>query len=331
MEKRGRKYFIFSENRRLFMKKKILNTNILYNGDSITLLSDDIKFPNNSVNLVVTSPPYADKRKDSYKGVHSDEYIEWFLPISAQLKRILKDNGSFILNIKEHPSNGERETYVLELILEMKKQGWLWIEEYCWYKKNSFPGKWPNRFRDSWERCLHFTIKKDFKMYQDAVKVPIGDWAEKRFKSMSENDFVRHVSKNNSHLARNVSNWLNKKKVYPHNVLVFEEEHRLYLGNVIETAVDVSNKNHSAIFPIELPTWFIRLFTKDNDVVLDPFIGSGTTAVAAYLNGRRFIGIELKKEYFEEATKNVIEIRNVMNFKTQKLKKTLKTVNIKNE
>jgi DNA modification methylase len=275
-------------------------------------------FPDNSVNLIVTSPPYADKRKNSYKGVKSDKYVEWFLPITKQLKRILKTNGSFILNIKEHPSNGERETYVLELILEMKIQGWFWIEEYCWYKKNSFPGKWPNRFRDSWERCLHFTKEKEFKMYQEAVKVPIGDWASKRFKSMSENDFVRHISKNNSHLARNVSNWLNKKKVFPHNVLVFEEEHRLYLGNVVETAAVVSNKNHSAMFPLELPSWFIRLFTKENDIVLDPFLGSGTTAIAASMNGRKYIGIELKKEYFNEAKKNVNEVKKVMKTKSQK-------------
>jgi site-specific DNA-methyltransferase (adenine-specific) len=292
--------------------KPTLRTNILYNGDSATLLSDLKKFPDKSVNLIVTSPPYADKRKNSYKGVHADKYVEWFLPIAKQLKRILKYNGSFILNIKEHPINGERETYVLELILAMKKQGWLWVEEYCWYKKNSFPGKWPNRFRDSWERCLHFTKRRDFKMYQDAVKVPIGDWAAKRFKSMSENDFVRHISKNNTHLARNVSNWLNKKKVFPHNVLVFEEEHRLYLGNVVETAADMSNKNHSAIFPLELPTWFIRLFTKENDIVLDPFLGSGTTAVAALLNRRKYIGIELKKEYFKESKKNIKDVNNVI-------------------
>ncbi len=284
----------------------------IYNGDSAELLKNSQLFPDKSVNLVVSSPPYADKRKDSYTGVHSDKYVEWFLPISEQLKRILKDNGSFILNIKEHPQNGQRETYVLELILAMKKQGWLWIEEYCWYKKNSFPGKWPNRFRDSWERCLHFTKKKNFKMYQDAVKVPIGDWAGKRFKSMSENDFVRHVSKNNSHLARNVSNWLNKKKVFPHNVIVFEEEHRLYLGNVVETAVDSSHKNHSAIFPIELPSWFIRLFTKEGDVVLDPFLGSGTSAVAATMHKRKYLGIELKKEYFAEAEKNITEAKKLV-------------------
>ena len=101
-------------------------------------------------------------------------------------------------------------------------------------------------------------------------------------------------------------------------MLVFEEEHRLYLGNVIETAVDTSNKNHSAIFPIELPSWFIRLFTQENDVVLDPFIGSGTTAVAATLHKRKYIGIELKSEYYEEAKKNIIEVNKVIKPKKSK-------------
>jgi site-specific DNA-methyltransferase (adenine-specific) len=298
--------------------------NIIYKGDCRKLLTDVSLFPDKSVNLIVTSPPYAEKRKNTYGGTHPDKYVEWFLPIAAELKRILKDDGSFILNIKEHPKNGERGTYVLEMILALKKQGWFWIEEYCWYKKNSFPGKWPNRFRDSWERCFHFTKQKDFKMYQDAVKVPIGDWASKRFKSMGENDFVRHISKKNDHLGRNVSNWLNKRKVFPHNVLVFEEEHRLYLSNVVETAVDNSSKNHSAIFPIELPSWFIRLFSKENDIVLDPFMGSGSTAVAALLHKRNYLGTELKTEYWKEANSNIHEIENevlMAKIKTQHAKK----------
>jgi site-specific DNA-methyltransferase (adenine-specific) len=293
-------------------KKNNLLINKIYKGDCAKLLSDLDIFPDKSVNLIVTSPPYADKRKNSYDGMHPDKYVEWFLPVAKELYRVLKDDGSFILNIKEHPQNSERSTYVLELILALKKQEWFWIEEYCWYKKNSFPGKWPNRFRDAWERCLHFTKNKEFKMYQDEVKVPIGDWSKTRFRSMKENDFVRYISKNNNHLGRNVSNWLNKKKVYPHNVIVFEEEHNLYLSNVIETAVDVSNKNHSAKFPIELPSWFIRLFSKEDNVILDPFIGSGTTAVAAILHKRKYVGIELKEEYFEEAQKNIKEVQRIM-------------------
>jgi len=284
---------------------------VIYRGDCAKRLANDSRFPKNSVDLIVTSPPYANRRRSSYGGIHPDKYVEWFLPISEQLHRVLKPTGSLVLNIKENVKSGERQTYVLELILALKKQGWLWIEEYCWYKRNSYPGKWPNRFRDNWERCLHFTKRKKFKMYQDAVKVPIGDWAKKRFKSMTEKDFVRSVSGTNSKFGRNVSNWLNKKKVYPHNVLVFEKEHYIEPGTLIHFATECSNRNHSAVFPIELPSWFIKLFTKKGDIVLDPFVGVGTTALAAKLLGRRYVGIEILDEYVKNAKANIKELKSI--------------------
>jgi len=292
------------------MKPK--QVDIIYQGQNLDYLSDTIPIPNDSIDLILTSPPYADRRSSAYGGIHPNKYVDWFLPITNQLYRVLKPNGSFILNIKEHCRNGERETYVLELILALKKQGWLWIEEYCWYKKNSYPGKWPNRFRDNWERCLHFTKQKKFKMYQDAVKVPIGDWSKPRFKSMSKNDFIRYVSGTNSKFGRNVSNWLNKKKVYPHNVLVFEEEHYMEPTTVIHLSTECSNRNHSAVFPLELPSWFIRLFTKKGDVVLDPFVGIGTTAIAAKLLDRRYIGIENSDEYVKEARLNIEDLESTL-------------------
>lgn len=131
--------------------------NVLLLGDCRDLLST---IPDDSVDLIVTSPPYADQRKHTYGGVKPDEYVKWFLPIAAELKRVLKPRGSFSLNIKERMVAGERHTYVLELIIEMRKQGWLWKEEYIWHKKNCYPGKWPNRFRDAWERCLHLLSGK---------------------------------------------------------------------------------------------------------------------------------------------------------------------------
>lgn len=291
------------------MKPKQIDT--IYQGECLDYLCTNTMLPANSIDLVMTSPPYSDRRKSAYGGIHPDKYVEWFLPVSEQLYRVLKPTGSFVLNIKEHVRDGERETYVLELILALKKQGWLWTEEYCWYKKNSYPGKWPNRFRDSWERCLHFTKTKKFRMYQDAVKVPIGDWAQSRFKSMTEKDFTRYVSGTNSKFGRNVSNWLDRRKVFPHNVLVFEKEHYVEPTTVLNFATECSNRNHSAVFPIELPAWFIRLFTQKGDVVLDPFLGIGTTAIAALLLDRRYIGIEASREYVQEATRYIREVERI--------------------
>ena len=102
-------------------------------------------FPENYIDLIVTSPPYSDSRKKTYGGIHPDKYAEWFLPKAEQFLRVLKPTGTFILNIKEKAVSGERHTYVIEIILGMKRQGWLWTEEFAWHKKNCYPGKWSNR------------------------------------------------------------------------------------------------------------------------------------------------------------------------------------------
>lgn len=238
-----------------------------------------------SVDLIVTSPPYTNQRSDTYGGVTPEAYVEWFLPIADELQRVLKPTGTFILNIKERVVKGERHTYVLELILAMRKRGWLWTEEFIWHKKNCYPGKWPNRFRDAWERLLQFNLQRKFKMNQEAVMVPVGDWYESRMRTLSETDRSRDESKVGSGFGKKVANWLERDKVYPNNVL-----HR---------ATECGNRKHSAAFPYWLPEWFIDLFTDTGDVVLDPFIGSGTTAFAALDKERRVIGIEIHKPYYD--------------------------------
>jgi site-specific DNA-methyltransferase (adenine-specific) len=251
------------------------------------------KFPDNSIDLIFTSPPYADQRKNTYGGVSPDKYVDWFLPKASQFLRVLKPTGTFILNIKERVVDGERHTYVIELILRMREQGWLWTEEFMWHKKNSYPGKWPNRFRDNWERLVQFNKAKKFHMYQESVMVPVGDWAKDRLAKLSETDKTRDESKVGSGFGKNVSNWLGRSMVYP--------------TNVIHMATECSNRNHSATFPVELPAWFMKLFTQPGDLVLDPFMGSGTTALAAVQLGRYFVGTDINKEYIELARKRVAQ------------------------
>lgn len=277
----------------------------IYLGDSKEKLN---LLPDNSVDLIVTSPPYADQRKSTYGGIHPDKYVEWFLPISNQLLRVLKPTGTFILNIKEKVVNGERSTYVMELILAMRKQGWFWTEEFIWHKKNSYPGKWPNRFRDSWERLLQFNKDKKFNMYQEEVMVPMGDWAKNRLKNLSETDKKRDISKVGSGFGKNISNWVNRDKAYPTNVL--------------HLATECNNKNHSAAFPEELPEWFIKLFTKQNDTVLDPFMGSGTTLIVANRMKRNSIGIDVIPEYYEMVRKQLQPVELYLLDPNKKYEKT---------
>ena len=246
--------------------------------------------------LILTSPPYADRRKSTYGGIHPDKYVEWFLPRSEEFLRVLKPTGTFILNIKEKAVNGERHTYVIDLIKELRNQGWRWTEEFIWHKKNTYPGKWPNRFRDAWERCLQFNKQRKFSMYQEAVMVPVGDWAKERLAKLSQKDKTRDISAVGSGFGKNVSNWIGRDKVYPTNVL--------------HLATECSNKRHSAVFPVTLPLWFIKLFTLEGDLVLDPFAGSGTTAVACEKLNRKYVMIDIIEDFKKEAEQRLVRHEN---------------------
>ncbi len=259
--------------------KDLINMKGVFVGDCCRLLK---KQQDKSVNLIVTSPPYADARKSTYGGISPDKYVRWWLTRAKQFSRILTKDGSLIVNIKENAIKGERSIYVLQLIIAMRKAGWLWTEEYIWHKRNCVPGKWPTRFRDAWERCLHFTLDRQFYMDQDAVRVPIGDWSKHRLTHLSDTDQKRDPSKSGSGFGKNVSNWQGRDTVYPTNVLHF--------------ATECGYHGHSAAFPEELPEFFIKLFSRPGDLVCDPFVGSGTTCVAAKRLGRDYLGIDIIEE-----------------------------------
>ena len=260
-------------------------TPTIYHGDCLDIMRT---FDSDSVDLIITSPPYAKARSYDYGGINHNKYIDWFIPRAVEIKRIIKPTGSFILNIKENCVDGQRHTYVIRLILRLiEDTEFRWVEEYIWHKSKSFPGKWKYRFRDSWERLLHFTKSKDIKMFQDNVRTPMKKESISKIYSQNYDDGLEHFNKSGSKFSWKATTFRNEgKTALPTNVLYV-------------TPSDKGKKlRHSAIYPDELPEFFIKLFTEENDLVLDPFVGSGTTCEVAQKLNRNSIGIELFEDVY---------------------------------
>lgn len=276
----------------------------IFFGDSREVLS---KFPDGHFNLIMTSPPYADARKNHYDSIHPDNFVDFFLTFHKEFWRVLADDGSFILNIKDKVIDGQRHRYVWKTILELNEKGWLCIDDYVWHKPNAMPGYWPNRLRDEWEYCFHLTKNKKFKMIQEAVKKPIGDWSVKRLANLTGKSAIRHNSENDSGFGRDLNKWVDKDLVLP--------------GNVVSVPLIGKNMGHPAVFPNGLPEFFIKLFTTENDNILDPFAGSGSTGIAAVQNNRNAVLIDNKEEYIQvirERLSNFESLYHSINYHEQK-------------
>jgi DNA modification methylase len=202
------------------------------------------------------------------------------------------------LNIKEKSQDGERHTYVLDLIKALRAQGWRWTEEFIWRKTSSIPGKWRTRLRDGWERLLQFNKTADFVIYQDAVKKPPMESTIRRAKrAQTLMKFCVHKNHSGRHVSTTGSgsrgDYTNKSVGWA------------LPDNVLELSTEPISQKHSAVFPKGIPEFFIHLFTAEGDTVLDPFLGSGTTGFAARHMGRNFIGIEVKPEYVQVANERI--------------------------
>lgn len=234
--------------------------------------------PSNLFDLVIFSPPYANKRYKEYSSVEPEEYPDWLYNFSVELMRVLKDSGSFVLNIKEGTLNGKKQSYVLEYLLKMSKAGW-WTETFIWNKTNAYPSGSKKRLKDGFEYCYHFTKTNEYKFFPNNVLVPANPkWIKDNLKRKNKG-------------THNVNNGSGM------NMAVRTVSEMARPSNVITLATNTTNVSHPATFPIGLPDFFIRLMTEENDIVFDPFMGSGTTALACMKNNRNFFGIDNKQEY----------------------------------
>jgi DNA modification methylase len=271
-------------------------------GDSRTVLNDF----KDCVDLIVTSPPYADARKKHYDSIHPDRFADWFMTFHETFWNVLKPEGSLVINIKDKVVDGVRHRYPWHTIDALSKAGWYCIDDYVWSKPNPMPGHWPTRLRDGWEYCFHLAKSKKPYIDQDAVRVPIGNWVKSRLSNLNDGDYQRHNSENDSGFGRNISYWLDKNTVKP--------------SNVLSIAVVGKNKGHPAVYPIELPLFFIKLLSPENGLILDPFGGSGTTGLAAMRAGRDCVLVDNNEEYADLSVKLLRankdkEDRNILHIK----------------
>jgi site-specific DNA-methyltransferase (adenine-specific) len=240
------------------------------------------------INVAFTSPPYASQRKydesSGFKPIKPDEYVAWWEAVQANVRRHLADDGSFFVNITEASDEGRKLDYVKRLVLQsIDAWQWVWIEEYCW-PRPALPLN-PNisrRFKNGWESVYHFACSEDYKFRPDDVRHK----SDGVFSYADQKAAGKMIGGDAQGKGGGIMSPVNAGHglAYPSNVLE-------------ECNGGAKIVGHSAAFPIGLPSFFIRAFSDEGDLILDPFLGSGTTMIAAENHNRRAAGIEISAQY----------------------------------
>ena len=232
------------------------------------------------VNGVFTSPPYAMQRKDQYGGVPTDEYVDWWEALQANVKANLAQDGSFFVNIKENSEDYIRQIYVSELAVAMvKRWGWIYLDMFCW-ERAGIPGD-PfkmGKFKNQWEPVYWWSTTTRPKFNPDAVMHESNE-------VILDDNYKPTLALNQGKGGNSV---MGNRKV---------GKGMAYPGNRLSIHAQDESLGHSAAFPVALPDFFVRAYSDVGDIWLDPFLGSGTTIVAAHQNKRRGLGSEKLPKY----------------------------------
>jgi len=240
--------------------------------------------PDETFDLVVTSPPYdGQPRYGNGEKYERDWYEDTFLKVTGEILRTLKPHGSFVLNYRSKRQAGQRGTLQYELVMWLIDQGFLFAEDFVWGKPSPPPGRWKYHLKDAVEYCYQFAKSNDWQFFPENCLTP-ARWDRKdleRRKKLSHN--YQRVNEPSGQGRKRVQ--AGPDRVRPSTLLYMEPE---FLPNPTE---------HPARFPVGLPDFFIKLMTKEGQLVFDPFGGTCTTAVAAEKLGRRWLLTELDNRY----------------------------------
>lgn len=255
---------------------------VIFNGDLLEQIS---KIEDNSIDLVLTSPPYAEQRDGLYNGINEQDYPEWTVKWMKQIKRILKPTGNVAIVIRPHIKEGQISDYTLRMRLSLRDDGWRECEELIWVKPTSAPLGSTKRPRRSWESIHWFSLDKHSYCDPKANGTASDRIGMESIKGVDE--YIDGVSAARSGIAR--------------------------CKDYVEIGTHEANKDkfniHPAQYPETLTSWLIKLLSPPQGVVLDPFMGSGTTGVSCLKENRSFIGIELEEKYIEIAEKRFENIK----------------------
>ncbi|MFW6172589.1 MAG: DNA-methyltransferase [Elusimicrobiota bacterium] len=256
-----------------------------------------------SVDLFITSPPYADMRNygKNFNILHPDNYVDWLLPINDKIFRALKDTGSFIINIGDKVVNKQRHIFIFDYIVRsVRETKLLYYDRYIWHKPSYLPNSSEKRFNNSIEFILHFVKDVDkVKFNMDVVRKPYAKSSIIRCNSKSKTYGVDPITGLKVVIEEKFGTY-NKKGKVPECVFKFYTNANNYKSKI----------NHPAAFSPDLPDFFIKVLTDKGDLVVDPFMGSGTTAFVALRNDRNFIGFDTNEEYVKMANSRIKELVN---------------------
>lgn len=271
----------------------------LYCANSLQFLQS---LPSDSVDLVVTSPPYALHFKKEYGNASQQEYVAWLLPFANEIKRVIKPSGSFVLNLGGawQPGAPIRSLYQFRMLLALVDQvGFELAQEFFWFNPAKMPAP------AEWVNVRRIRVKDSVEYIYWLVKDPMAKADNRRVLQPYSLDMKRLIRRGVKETVRPSGHVINTSFAsdqggsIPSNLIQCgnNESNSAYIRNS-----KISGKRiHPARFPAELPRFFIEFLTSANDLVLDPFAGSNTTGYVAETLGRRWIGVEIKQDYADES------------------------------